>query len=195
MANMNDPKNQRGKSVAKTASKAKATATSVTGPIRTNPLLKLTLLIVVVAAAVFALFYFVVLPSSLLTVPFTTFKDNYVSAPRVAILANTYFNGNDSAASLQCFARVAQVTAFTRNRTTMDLFVLNRTNCTFSPAGAASLNLTIRPISYCLEKAQSEPSIFLNYSSSNYTVVRAYGLHVYGNAAYMQSCPLAVDIS
>lgn len=155
---------------------------------------KVALLAIVVVVAAFLAFFYLVLPS-MSNVPFTTFKGNFGSAARVALVV-TYGNQSQYAAESQCFPALVQSLAFTRNASTIDFFILNRTACYYPSAGLGhASNVTTEPPANCLAKAGSEPSIFLNYSASNGTVVKAYDIYVYGNSAYMAKCPIAVDMS
>ena len=63
---------------------------------------------------------------------------------------------------------------------------LNATTCFYPSSGLGRVsNVNTTTPANCLAKALSEPSIFLNSSATNRTVVKAYDLYVYGNAAYM----------
>lgn len=154
---------------------------------------KTALIISAPIIAAFLIFFFFILP--LFSVPFSTFKNNFRSANRIALLV-TYYNSSQYAYESQCFSTLIQAIAYTRNASTIDFYLLNQTNCTFSPNGLGhELNVVTKPSSYCLNSARSEPSISLNYSPTNYTIIRAYKLYVYGNKEYMAKCPIAVDMS
>ncbi len=155
---------------------------------------RLAILAAAVVIAAFLAFFYLVLPS-ISNVPFTTFKGNFDSARRVAITV-TYGSQSQYSAESQCFPTLVQSVALTRNASTIDFFILNGTTCFFPSAGLGrASNVTAGPPADCLAKARSEPGIFLNYSATNGTVVKAYALYVYGNAAYMAKCPIAVDMS
>jgi hypothetical protein len=149
---------------------------------------------VLVVIAAFAAFYFLVLPS-MSNVPFTTFKGNFDSAARVALVVE-YGNQSQYSLESQCFPVLVQALAFSRNASTIDFFILNSTTCYYPSAGLGHpSNVTTSAPAGCLAKAGSEPALFLNYSAANRSVVKAYDLYVYGNAAYMAKCPIAVDLS
>jgi hypothetical protein len=155
---------------------------------------RFALLAVAVVAVVILAFFYLVLPS-MSNVPFTTFKDNFASAARVALIV-TYGNQSQYAAESQCFPALVQTLSFTRNASTIDFFILNSTSCFYPTSGLGrASNVTTTTPASCLARAGSEPTLYLNYSAKNSTMVKAYGLYVYGNAAYMAKCPIAVDMS
>jgi hypothetical protein len=155
---------------------------------------RFALLTAAVVAAVILAFFYLVLPS-MSNVPFTTFKGNFNSAGRVALLV-TYGNQSQYASEAQCFPALVQALSFVRNASTIDFFILNRTTCFYPTSGLGrASNVTTTTPGSCLARSGSEPTIFLNYSAANRTVVKAYGIYVYGNAAYMAKCPIAVDMS
>lgn len=155
---------------------------------------KAALLAVAIVAVVFLAFFYFVLPS-MSNVPFTTFKGNFDSAGRVALFV-AFGNQSQYAAESQCFPALVQALSFSRNASTIDFFIMNSTACYYPSAGLGHVsNVTTATPANCLAKAGSEPSIFLNYSASNYTVVKAYDIYVHGDSAYMAKCPIAVDMS
>jgi len=128
-------------------------------------------------------------------VPFSTFKSNFYSASNVAIVA-TYANESQYIAESACFPTLREIVSEHRNASTVLFFLINASNstCTFSPT-ISPISIETKPASYCLSIANSEPSIFLNYSSTNSSIITAYRLKVFGNAQYMQQCPIAIDMS
>ena len=151
------------------------------------------LMIAIPLVLAFGIFVFVVLPS--LSVPFSTFKSNFASATRVAVIAS-YKDPAGSGATLQCAAQSVQVAAHSRNATTIDFYVINQTKCIYSVGG---LGHTFTPatntISNCMNMTKSETSLYLNSSAVNSTVITPYKLYIYGNVQYMGKCPIAVDLS
>jgi hypothetical protein len=128
-------------------------------------------------------------------VPFTTFKSNFQAAPRVAIAA-VYYNSSQYLYVSQCAAYVIQMIGKQRNASTIDFFIMNRTTCYYSPTGLGhAITVSTKPASSCISLARSEPSIFLNYSSTNSTTVSAYHAYVQGNANYMRACGIAIGMS
>ena len=145
-----------------------------------------------IVAIIAVVLYFVY--ANYLNTPFSTFQRNYDSASRVA-LAVTYGNVTQYSAEAGCSQYLIQTIAGTRNASTIDFFILNRTMCYYSPTGLGhAINISTVPASQCLGYARSEPSIFLNYSNNNSTVITPYHLYASGNAAYMAKCGIAVEI-
>lgn len=151
------------------------------------------LMIAIPLILVFAVFVLVILPT--LTVPFSTFKSNFASAKRVAIIAS-YNVQAGSGATLECATQAVQVAAHSRNATTIDFYVINQTSCLESVGGLGHVfTPAANTISNCLNSTKSETSLFLNYSATNDTLITPYKLYIYGNIEYMNHCPIAVDLS
>ncbi|MGC8547704.1 MAG: hypothetical protein ACP5MC_01705 [Candidatus Micrarchaeia archaeon] len=127
-------------------------------------------------------------------VPFSTFKSNFLSASNVSIVA-TFSNESEFAAEATCFTYLREVLHF-KNMSAVHVFLIdsNNSTCLFSPT-ISPVRIESKPASYCLGIANSEPSIFLNYSAINASIVTAYKLTIFGNEEYMQRCPVAVDMS
>ncbi|MGC8776830.1 MAG: hypothetical protein ACP5P2_02715 [Candidatus Micrarchaeia archaeon] len=133
--------------------------------------------------------------SNFLITPFSTFLSNFKSAPRIAVVVS-FQNESQYISEYPCFTKLVGSIAYTRNATTIDFFILNATNCTYPVYGLGrptQVGTTTR--AKCLSIARSEPSIFLNYSSVNRTIITPYHLYVYGNAAYMLACPIAAEFT
>ncbi len=156
---------------------------------RRNTLLFALAIIVPSLCAFFALFMLLHTPG----VPFSTFKSNFLSSSNVSIVA-VFSNYSQFAAEEACFVELSEVLPF-KNVSRVNRFLIYTANdtCTFSPV--YPMQIETKPASYCLSIADSEPSIFLNYSSVNTSIITAYRLTIYGNAEYMQKCPIAVDMS
>ena len=138
------------------------------------------------------MFFFIVLPT--LSVPFSTFKKNFAGAERVAIVATIPSSG--SGATLQCAAQAVQIAAHSRNATTIDYYVINQTACLASVGGLGHVFTPVTsPIGSCINSTKGETSLFINYSAANSTLITPYRLYVYGDIAYMTSCPIAVELS
>ncbi len=147
------------------------------------------LAVVVVIVVILYLVY-----ANYVTTPFSTFQRNYNSAARVA-LAVVYGNVTQYSSEEGCSSYLIQTIAGKRNASTIDFFILNQTTCYYSPTGLGhAINISTVPASQCLGYARSEPSIFLNYSNTNSTIITPYHLYASGNAAYMAKCGIAVEI-
>jgi len=148
-------------------------------------------LAVMIAILLIAYFAF----SNFLITPFSTFASNFHSSPRVAV-AVTFVNESEYVAEYPCFTKLIESIAYTRNATTIDFFLLNSTNCTYPISGLGKpTQIGTTSKAKCLAVAKSEPSIFMNYSSYNNTIITPYHLYIYGNSGYMSSCPIAAELT
>ncbi len=156
-------------------------------------ILALAVIIVIAIIAILVLY-----PSAIISgVPFSTFKSDLQSSPRVSLTA-TYTNQSQYANESTCFTSMIQVLSHTRQPSTIDFFIINKaTNvCTYSTTGlGGSVNPTTTNASYCLSQAYGEDGIFLNYSTANYTTITPSRMYIYGNDAYLQKCPIAIELS
>ncbi len=156
----------------------------------------LAIVVIIIAAA--AIGYIFVVPQLLTgSVQFSSFKSTFQSAQRVSVTAS-YGNETQYTNESPCFSSIIQIIAHTRKASTIDFFLVNRANatCTYSKTGLGG-SVVPQQInsSYCLGIADSEPGIFLNYSSVNGTHIMQTHLYAYGNSAYMASCPIAIELS
>lgn len=146
--------------------------------------------IVVIAGAI----YFIA--SNYVAIPFSTFKSNFQSAQRVA-LTFSYPSGTNFSTLYQCISPVVQNVAHSRNLSTIDFFIISQANatCTYSPTGlGAHATVGTQPASKCVSVANSEPGVFINYSTTNSTSITLYHLYVYGNSQYLATCPIAAQL-
>ena len=150
----------------------------------------------VIAVAVIA-YVFIIPALGIVQVPFSTFKTNLQGSQRVSIVAS-YNNITQSNQLEPCYSSVIHAIAMSRKASTIDFYLINKANatCTYSSTGlGGSVSLTTTNSSYCVNIANSEAGIYLNYTQSNSTTVTANHLFVYGNAAYMAACPIVVELS
>jgi hypothetical protein len=130
--------------------------------------------------------------------PFNTFKSNFNSAKRVAIYTTAY-NGSQISSALGCStAIIEEITgnpAIHRNSSTIDFFVLNQTSCVFEHGvGGIITNYTYNSTANCLSSAKGEPSIFVNYSKTNSTVINPLSLYFSGNEQFLAICGIASEL-
>ncbi len=119
------------------------------------------------------------------------------NSPRISI-TSTYSNQSQLSNESTCFTSVIQVVSHTRQPSTIDFYIIDSSTnvCTYSTTGlGGSVNPVTTNSTYCLNKAYGETGIFLNYSNSNYTTITPGRMFVYGNSAYMQKCPIAIELS
>jgi hypothetical protein len=112
----------------------------------------------------------------------------------------TYQNGTEFSYSSECayqlIERLIDNQARHRNASTIDfMIVANSTSC-LSPNGAlGTANGTkITPLSSCLALSNSEPSIFINYSSTNSTVIKSGKLYTSGDDLFLSECGVASEL-
>jgi hypothetical protein len=156
------------------------------------------LVVIVIGVAIFA--------SSLLmthgttNTSFDTFKKNYVAAPRVNIFVAAY-NGTVLSSTVGCAtAIIEQIVASKtnhRNATTIDLNIINETSCIRSNGlgGTGAANYTTTSLQNCLNTSGVEPSIYINFSLTNTTIIRPDYLYVSGNELFLRECGLASELS
>jgi uncharacterized integral membrane protein len=152
------------------------------------------LIIVVVIALILCLFYFVA--TNYISTPFSTFKSNFISAPRVAVVVG-YSSDAQRVNETPCFTNMIQYIATTRNASTIDFFIINQSNetCIYSPTGLGhQISIATKSANSCLSVARSEPSVFLNYSGTNYTMITLSHLYIYADSGYLASCPIATEL-
>ena len=130
---------------------------------------------------------------------FTTFRGNFNSAGRVAIYATGY-NGTALSSTIGCATAVIESVIgspiYHRNASSIDLFVINQTKCVFENGiGGTVGNYIFNSIGNCLNTSMHEPSIFINYSSVNSTVIKPIALYVSGNEQFLSLCGVAAEIS
>ncbi len=144
---------------------------------------------VVLVLASFIILYFI----SSHYAPFSTFKYNFLNSPNVSIVV-MYSNESQFEAEYSCITLLPQHIKF-KNLNGFRLFIINVSNNTCIFSTGIVPNITKRNSSYCLSIANSEPSIFLEYSEQNSTSISSDKLVIKGNSAYMAACPVAVDMS
>ncbi len=128
-------------------------------------------------------------------VSFSSFKQNFGSAKRIAVVVY-YYNASVYNMETICSTDLVEVLASHRSPSTIDFFTIDNGTCTYIPNGIGHpANVLTNSSAMCLNTANSEPSISMSYSPSNYSRITPYHLGIYGNSEYFRSCPIAVDIS
>ena len=165
---------------------------------RNIPYIPIAILVILVLVVLSVIFY--IIPQyfqvSFLQTSFGTFKSNFNSAQRIAVVTQ-YTNATQYNILSQCSTDIisAETVSDNRNASTIDFYVLNSTSCTYAPNGLGHvLNPVTTNASSCENEIKSEPSISLNYSSYNHTIITPYHMYVYGNDQYFSSCPVAVGL-
>ncbi len=150
---------------------------------------------VIIVIVVLVAYTLAVAVPSLSGVSFPVFKQNLNAAARIAVTV-TYYNETQYVDEVPCYTSLIEVLSGTREASTIDLFIVNQTSCTYSPTG---LGHTINPVtknaSSCLATAASEPGIYLNFSSINSTTISPSHLYQQADASYLAACPLATEFA
>ena len=154
--------------------------------------------IIIIFAAVFSsLFYGLVAykPTS-----FKAFASNFNKANSVSIYIN-YTNGTDYAPELSCSNAlieelIGSVTAH-KNASQINLYVLYNDSCIYRQGSLGTLisNYTNATRSECLGYGSSEPSISINYSNVNRTIITPNKLYFTGDAKFLNECGIAYQIT
>ncbi len=127
---------------------------------------------------------------------FSTFKQNFDSAKNVAIVLT--YNTTTFPSTLDCATAVIEGLVGTahRNESTIDFMILNGNVCTAQNGlGSGSGQPYNTTFQNCTRLAGSEPSIFINYSTTNSSIITPTQLHIYGDAKFMAECGVASEIS
>ncbi|HVC58637.1 MAG TPA: hypothetical protein VND15_04145 [Candidatus Acidoferrales bacterium] len=155
--------------------------------------------IVIIAAAGFEIYTYLTANAAQQSASFSTFESNFNSAPRVAIFATAY-NGTVLSSTVGCAtAVIVQIVgsqAHHRDPGTIDYFVINKTSCVYAAGGLGkpTSNYTTTSLQHCLNVTGTEPTIYLNYTATNTTIIRPEYFYTSGNAAYLAQCGIANEL-
>lgn len=155
------------------------------------------LVVIIIASAIFATGLLSKHPSN---ASFDAFKSNFNSAPRVNIFVAAY-NGTVLSSTVGCAtAVIEQIVASQANHrdaSTIDLNIINETSCirTVGLGTSNVSNYTTTSLQNCLNTSDTEPSIFINYSLTNTTIIKPDALYVSGDSMFLSECGIASEIS
>jgi hypothetical protein len=146
--------------------------------------------ILVIAAAIIAIMYMSQPPS------FSSFRSAFNSASKIAIFA--VYNGTNlgmgGSSAVSCATAVIE--ELHRTPSTINFFVVNQTSCTFAASGLGANNTTITTgIGRCVNMSKGMPTLYINYSRMNETVVGHGTLYISGNLLFLRECGIAVELS
>ncbi len=156
----------------------------------------IVVVVAIIGAAIFA---------GLLSIPssqsnFTTFRNNFNSAPRVAITVAAY-NSTILSGTIGCATAIIEEVVASktehRNSSTIDLNIINQSSCitTRGLGGTNSSNYTTTSLQDCLNISRTEPTIYINYSTANRTIISPEYMYVSGNMLFLRECGVASQIS
>jgi hypothetical protein len=128
------------------------------------------------------------------------FEGNFDSAARVSVLVTAY-NGTTLAAATGCATGlIEQLTATHgsahKNASMISFYVINSTKCVYAPQlGSSSSTYSNSTPGKCINMSRSTPSIFINYSDTNRTVITPDALYVSGTTGFLSQCGVASEIT
>jgi type II secretory pathway pseudopilin PulG len=128
----------------------------------------------------------------------TVFENNFNSAARVAIVVYAK-NNTGLGPPIDCAANlIEQLTgtkgAAHRDPTTINYYVLNSTSCSSYPEGFGGASSNTTPAT-CLFQARQFPRIFINYSTTNSTIITPDALYESGDVRFMIQCGIAAELT
>lgn len=146
------------------------------------------LILAIAGAAIFVFHLF----GNITGVSFASFKQNFDSASRVAFVV---YNSTNATNLYAC--STLSIETLSRPDLRIDYIVIeNSTSCIYSPIVYGSgINITNTTSSRCMSIANSEPSVSLSYSTFNKTVIEPDRIYIDADSAYLQECPIAVELS
>ena len=154
--------------------------------------------IVIIFAAVFSsLFYGLI---SYKPTSFSAFASNFNKASSVAIYVN-YSNGTTFAPELSCSnALIEELTSSVKdhkNASQINLYVLYNDSCIYRQGALGTLisNYTNATRAECIGYGAGKPSVFINYSSVNRTIITPSKLYFSGDANFLDECGIAYQIT
>jgi hypothetical protein len=157
------------------------------------------LVVIIVLAVAGALAYGLNAPQQSQT-SIDVFESNFDSAQNVSIIVTAY-NGPTLAASSGCASSlIEQVTATHgsahKNASMIGFYVINSTKCLYTQhlriTGAKYSNSTPE---FCVNLTKGTPSIFINYSNANRTIIMPDALYVSGTMEFLSQCGVASEIT
>ncbi|MCL5433950.1 MAG: hypothetical protein M1538_03155 [Candidatus Marsarchaeota archaeon] len=154
--------------------------------------------IIIIIAVIFGAYEYYILPQQH-SVSFFTFLSNFNSAPKISIVVSAQ-NSTELSYAIQCETQlILSITSSHVNYrapSSMSLFVINGNNCTYlSGLGVYTSNYISTGKNECLNISSSTPSIFINYSNTNSTIIKQNALYFSGNAAALQMCGIAPEFT
>ena len=121
---------------------------------------------------------------------FQQFQSNFNAAPKVAIYEQ-YSNASTYPYVIECGDSIIEQLGISgvRNTSSIDFFVeTNSTSC-------INKNGTNIGTAACMNYSMKEPSIFINYSKNNSTVIKPNAMYVTGDAKFLSECGIASQLT
>jgi hypothetical protein len=155
------------------------------------------LAIVVVAFAIFL--YIRQVNQTALNSSMSSFKTNFFAAKHVGIYV-AYPNSTLFAGSEACATKIIEVIAENKTNhmapSNISFYVLNSTACTYVNSLVNTSGKAVNAsASFCVNQSKTNPSIFINYSATNGTIVTPTKLVFQGDFTYLYQCPIAYELT
>ena len=128
------------------------------------------------------------------------FLNNFKSSGLVGIYV-TANNSTELSPAIGCstalIESILESKTLHRNSDTIYFFVLNSTSCTYLDGlgSAAKAYNTTASVAQCMNFSYTHPSIFINYSSANRTIIKPDSLYVEGDSGFLAECGISSEIS
>lgn len=154
------------------------------------------IIVIIIGAAIFAGSMF----NESSSTNFNTFRSNFLSAPRVAIIVTAY-NGTILSGTVGCATAIIEEIAGSkvdhRNTSTVDFGIINSTTCIQEKGlEVGSGNYITTSVQNCLNLTNTEPTVYINYSTTgNSTIIKPKYLYISGTYAFLRECGVASEIS
>jgi len=128
------------------------------------------------------------------------FESNFDSASNVSIVVTGYVGSNVSLATDCALNLIEQLTVTHgpahKASTMINFYVINSTICIYSTQfGTPGSNYTHTTPSNCASMSKKVPSIFINYSATNFTSITPTALRLSGDASFLEKCGVASEIT
>ncbi|MGC8572004.1 MAG: hypothetical protein ACP5RI_03030 [Candidatus Micrarchaeia archaeon] len=153
--------------------------------------------IIIIIAVIFGAYQYYVTPQQ--STSFSTFISNFNSAPKISIVVSA-MNSTDLSYAIECETQL--ILSLTsnhenyRNPSSMNLYVIEGNNCTYlNGLGSYTSNYINTGKSECLNMSSVNPTIYINYSNTNSTVIKQNALYFSGNSKALQMCGIAPELS
>ena len=153
--------------------------------------------IVVIVAAIGSSLFYGLHPSA--PSDFSAFQHSFLTAKNVGIYVYD-LNASGYVGAVGCATGLIETIVsspqYHRDSSTINFFVVNQSTCTYSYGlGTPSSKTSVINLTQCMGYTSSEPSVFINYSTANSTVVKGNALYVNGDLKFLSECGISSEIT
>ncbi len=147
----------------------------------------------IILIILFSAFYFNYYNTSKQTSNFVTFRSNFDTANNVSIMVN--YNSSSFPYQIGCATNLIYNIVSSRIKSSSNIlfFVVNSTNCTYIKNGLGQVikNYTYASPASCLNITKKQPTIFINYSAINKTIIKPNAIYISGDGNFLKQCGIA----